>query len=133
LKQVAMTLSAQFGHAHVFTTQMQMDWYGWLLADRGQISRCFVHGGATPTVNEGQSSKAEVESRQAHQLSDEAHEPWEESIFGEEVVMDIAREVSVAPEDFSADLTGIGQGVLAITSWGRKFAVPSRSLDEESV
>ena len=132
IKNLCVKLSRKYGQAHAFVTQGRMDWYGWLLSNSGNIDRCFVWSGRVD-VDEG--SWSPTEARLRIELLDEPDEPWEEQVFGEDVIMEIARENSVSPKDWhSGNILRINpkdKGILAITEYGLKSGVPTRSLGDD--
>lgn len=125
LTSVCRELSKTCGAAHAFVTQMRMDWYGWLVCKNGEMLRRFVYDAAVK-ADEGAWLSAEVVSR--GEISDEL---WEEEVFGEDIVMEIAGEVSVNLRGLTGPFESDGQGYLAVTPLGVKNGVPSRSLDNE--
>ena len=118
-------LSSVYGTCHAFTTQGRMDIYSWILARDGEIYRDFVWDGGLVT-DLGQPLKAEVESRNEWEAEDEDDE-WQPF---ESDVMSVAAETGLDPSCFGPETAAVGQGLLAITKWGRENEVPSRPLDD---
>ncbi len=115
-------LSREFEAAHAFTSQGRMDWYSWCLASSGSIIRQFIWDESV-VVDEGAPPPAERRSREA------AVKPngWRPS---EGVVTAIAAECSVDPLQLHS-LQSVGTGCVAVTAWGRKHGIPTRSLDND--
>jgi hypothetical protein len=115
-------LSREFGEAHAFTSQGRMDWYSWCLTKAGTIDRHFLWAGS-PLVNEGSPTSAELQMR--HENS---HSPlgWRPN---ESMVMAVACECSISPLELES-IQSTGSGCIAVTEWGRRHGVPSRSLEE---
>ncbi|WP_020474960.1 hypothetical protein [Zavarzinella formosa] len=117
-------LSREFGETHAFTTQGRMDWYGWCLARNGVVCRHFLWADRL-LLDEGFSTPAEEEARKAGSDGRVSRFP------SEKVVMAIAGECSINPIHLES-MRSAGAGCLAVTAWGRRHGVPTRSLDEES-
>lgn len=116
-------LSKEFDDAHAFTTQGRMDWYSWCLARDGSVFRRFFWADDEPLVDKGRPTPIEARSRE-----EAVGRPggWSPS---ESLVMALAAEYSIDPGRL-ASMQSVGQGFLAVTAWGRKHGVPSRSLDD---
>jgi hypothetical protein len=116
-------LSKEFGDAHAFTTQGRMDWYSWCLARGGVVYRQYFWADS-PLVDEGEPTS--VEARLREEASGRPR-GWYPS---EGLVMAIAGECSIDPSRLEL-MRSAGPGYLAVTAWGRKHGVPSRSLDDD--
>jgi hypothetical protein len=118
-------LSQEFGQAHAFTDQARMDWFSWILARDGQVYRQVVFDDDQFLTNRGQPTAVEARFRAAF-VPEEWLEKWAPDIG---VVPAIAEEVSVNPQNFGKNTQSVGQGMLAVTPWGREHGIPQRDLD----
>jgi hypothetical protein len=112
-------LSRDFGKAHAFTDQAQMDWFTWILARDGLILRQAVFEDGEYLTNRGRPSG--IEARQiARFMPNALSERWRPDCGD---VPAIAGENSINLWRFGAKARTVGQGCVAVTAWGRQHGV----------
>src|SRR5262249_50042687 len=133
---LCIALSKRYGMANSFTTQGRMDFYTWVLASQGRLTRLYVWDSEVHE-NMGTPTAAEVRAREQYYAAVYGSE-WDEEEDGprawrpgESVVMAIAGEYSACPLDFGQDTLSVGQGFLARTPYGRAHGVPIRPLGQK--
>jgi len=105
-------LSALCGEANAFTSQNRMGWYSWVLARSGKPYRKFL-ADRHHEVDQGGPVPAELRPAD----------------FLEDTVMWIAEDTSICLRTLDANTECDGEGLLAITAWGRQNGVPKRRLE----
>lgn len=112
-------LSQEFGEAHAFTDQAQLDWYSWILARDGSILRQVVFDDGEFLSEKGQASGMEARLI-ARFKPDELRSRWQPDVGD---VPRIAGESSVDPSRIGPRTRTTSQGYVAVTPWGRKQRV----------
>lgn len=109
-------LSREFGDAHAFTDQAQMDWYAWILAREGVVFRQVVFEDGEFLSDRGRSSG--VEARLVSRFRrDDLRDRWQPDVG---VLPKIAGEWSINPWRIGPRTRTLGPGYVAVTPWGRK-------------
>ena len=112
-------LSRQFGAAHAFTDQAQMDWYSWILARDGTVIRQAVYEDGEFLSDRGRPTG--IEARLVARFRpDEVRSRWQPDVGD---VPRIAGEWSVNPWRIGPRTRLAGQGFVAVTPWGRRQGV----------
>jgi len=112
-------LSREFGQAHAFTDQAQMDWFSWILARDGSVFRQAVFEDGEYLSNRGKPAGREARLI-ARFRPDELSEQWRPDVGH---IPLIASEHSVNPGVFSSRTRCVGQGFVAVTPWGQSHGV----------
>lgn len=117
-------LSREFAECYAFTDQAQLDWYSWIMARDGNVVRQVVYEDGEYLSRRGVPSG--VEARLAAQFRpDELRPRWVPDVGD---VPRIDGGVSVNPWRVRPRTRTLGQGVVAVTPWGRQqgvaFAAP---------
>lgn len=116
-------LSHEFGEAHAFTDQAQLDWYSWIMACDGVVIRQVVFEDGKFLINRGR--PAGVEARLVARFRpDEVRSTWQPDVGD---VPRIAGECSVNPWRIGPRTRLVGQGFVAVTPWGRRQKVVSKA------
>ncbi len=109
-------LSREFGEAHAFTDQAQMDWFAWVLANDGTVLRQAVFEDGEFLSDRGLPSG--VEARLVARFRpDELGDYWRPDVGH---VPAIAGEHSINPCRLGPRTRTVGQGFVALTPWGRQ-------------
>ena len=112
-------LSREFGAAHAFTDQAQLDWYSWIVACAGAVVRQVVYEDGEFLSRRGEPTAAE--SRLAARFRpDEVRAAWCPDVGD---VPRIAGGVSVNPWRLGPRTRTAGAGVVAVTPLGREWGV----------
>lgn len=112
-------LSREFGQAHAFTDQAQLDWYSWILARDGSVFRQVVFEDGEFLSDRGEPTGVEARLR-AHFVPDEIRQKWQPDVGD---VPAIAGEWSVNPWKLGAGSKKNTLGMVAVTPWGRRKGV----------
>jgi hypothetical protein len=112
-------LSREFGEAHAFTDQAQMDWYSWIMARNGTVIRQVVFEDGEFLSKRGRPSGVEVRMI-ARFHPDEIRPRWQPDVGD---VPRIAGECSLNPWRIGPRTRVVGQGFVAVTPWGRRQRV----------
>jgi hypothetical protein len=119
-------LSREFGAAHAFTDQAQLDWYSWIIARDGFILRQVVYDDGEFLSDRGRPTGIEAR-RVARFRPDEIRLRWCPDVGD---VPKIAGEWSVNPWKIGPRSRTVGPGFVALTPYGRqmglKYRGPSR-------
>jgi hypothetical protein len=117
-------LSREFGEAHAFTEQAQMDWYSWIMARDGAVIRQVVFEDGEFLSERGQRSG--VEGRLVARFRpDEVRSRWRPDVGD---VPRLAGDCSVNPWRLGPRTPLVGQGFVAVTPWGRQEGVAFSGL-----
>jgi hypothetical protein len=112
-------LSREFGEAHAFTDQAQMDWFSWIVARDGTVIRQVVYEDGEFLSNRG--SPSGVEARLVARFRpDEDRSRWLPDVGD---VPRLAGECSVNPWRIGPRTRLVGPGFVAVTPWGRRQGV----------
>lgn len=112
-------LSREFGEAHAFTDQAQLDWYSWIVARNGAVVRQVVFEDGEFLSRRGEPTAAEARLV-ARFRPDEVRASWCPDVGD---VPRIAGEVSVNPWRLGPCTHTSGQGFVAVTPWGHRQGV----------
>src|SRR5262245_38760624 len=115
-------LSREFGQAHAFTDQTQVDWYSWILARDGMVIRQAVFEDGEFLSDRGEPTGAEARLR-ARFVPDEILQKWQPDVGD---VPAIAGDCSVNPWKLGAVGKKNSLGVVAVTPWGRRRGIRSK-------
>lgn len=118
-------LSREFSAAHAFTDQAQLDWYSWIVAHGGKVTRQVVFEDGEFLSNRGRPSGVEARLI-ARFRPDEIRSRWQPDVGD---VPRIAGECSVNPWRTGPRTRFTGQGLVAVTPWGRRHGVAFGGLD----
>jgi hypothetical protein len=117
-------LSREFGEAHAFTDQAQMDWYSWILARDGTVIRQVVFEDGEFRSDRGR--PAGVEARLVARFRpNEISSRWQPDVGD---VPRIAGECSINPWRIGPRTLLVGPGFVALTPWGRRQGVAFSGL-----
>jgi hypothetical protein len=112
-------LSLEFGSAHAFTDQAQMDWFSWIIARDGTIIRQVVYEDGEFLCDRGPPTG--VEARMiARFRPDEIRSRWCPDVGD---VPKIAGEWSINPWRIGPRTRTVGQGFVAMTPYGRRMGL----------
>jgi hypothetical protein len=115
-------LSREFGQAHAFTDQAQLDWYSWILARDGTVFRQAVFADGGFLSDRGDPTGIEARLR-ARFVPDEIRRKWQPDVGD---VPAIAGEWSVNPWKLGSVCKKNSLGVVAVTPWGRSHGVRNK-------
>lgn len=117
-------LSRDFGEAHAFTDQAQMDWYSWILSRNGSVVRQVVYQDSEFVSNRGKPSG--VEARMISRFRPSELQAYWQPDVGD--VPKIAGEWSIDPWRIGPRTRTTGHGFVAVTPWGRQHRVSFTGL-----
>jgi hypothetical protein len=121
-------LSQEFGEAHAFTDQAQLDWFAWILARDGSVLRQAVYEDGDFLSNRGSPTGTEARLL-ARFRPDEVRAKWQPDVGD---VPKIAGECSVNPWRIGPRTHARGHGFVAVTRLGRQRGVKFRGLSDTS-
>jgi hypothetical protein len=110
-------LSRNHGAAAAFTIQARSDWYGWMMARDGKLTREFLWADEV-VVDRGSLAASEAASRR--KTSGKRWRPEASDI------LEVAAETSIAPKRVVDGVPAGRSCLLATTAWGRDHGVPSQ-------